>query len=717
MTKPNTIDYTSLDYGALRDELLRHFYGIAGRRVDDLSENAIHVGLLESMALVGEKLAYTENAHVRESNPLRAVRRPNFQKAAAPFGFQPKERSASTTQVQLTIDPTYNATNPIPVPATQRFLTKTGMVFQPVNAITFGTNYGSSAVVDVIQGEPVTDEVLASASPGTAFQSYALFADPVLIDTIVVTVGGIQWTRVLTLPLAKGTDRVFSITSDDEGRVRIYFGDGICGAIPALGQEIRSSYKIGGGIETRIAADEIVGMDPPILGVTALTNPEEASDGSDAEALEVAQARLPGASAIRAAVVTTADYAALAESVDGVLKATATKGPAGSGGCGCPMLIYVKPEGGGDPSPTLIAMIVQKAQQTGLPNKRVIVRGSDDVDLDLALNVRVLKTARVADTKQRVSSTIFDAYDELSQGFGATIELQDLYTDLEPSEVPGVGSVVVTRFSAKPYLARYLNSPTTGNGNTTRSVGYEESLRREWKLVCTSAGGPSGRARFSITPRIVGTVTSVQGNVVEDETLALDANLYVTGAGWRFVIGPYEAGSTTRNVLGNTSTSFSLSGNVSDYVQKGDSFVVEQYSPPEPIYGDCYRQQYTSAGTASGTVFPGDANWAVGVNVRLTTPTGITVQFFIIAGSAGAWTTSATIPAIANGVTVTAEALTILPGCGEVVIAQGSLRWGSGDTVYVDTFPNMEDLKLRPSQFPRIRPENLAVRTTGGNNT
>lgn len=111
--------------------------------------------------------------------------------------------------------------------------------------------------VPAYHGEQATDSL--GVSDGTPSQSFVLDVEGVILTSVTVLVGPYQeeWLVVDRLTLSTPTSRHCIRDLDELGRVRITFGDGRNGKIPAASFEVGVSYVIGGGIVGNIGEGRI----------------------------------------------------------------------------------------------------------------------------------------------------------------------------------------------------------------------------------------------------------------------------------------------------------------------------------------------------------------------------------------------------------------------------------------------------------------------------
>lgn len=144
------------------------------------------------------------------------------------------------------------------------------------------------------------------------------------------------WRPARDLLAAGPRDRLFVGELGDDGQLALRFGDGIHGAAPPAGGELRVFYRMGNGAAGNVGAAAInhlvlCGGGPP-PDVRAVRNPMPAVGGTDPEPVSEVRQLAPLASrATQLRAVTADDYARLAARVSGVLRAAADIRWTGSG--------------------------------------------------------------------------------------------------------------------------------------------------------------------------------------------------------------------------------------------------------------------------------------------------------------------------------------------------------------------------------------------------
>jgi hypothetical protein len=157
---------------------------------------------------------------------------------------------------------------------------------------------------------------------GMSGQALAIGLEAVEPASLVVEVeeeeGMRAWRQLPDVQLAGRGDRAYSL--DPEAGV-IRFGDGMRGAVPAIGRAIHvATARTGGGVAGNVPAGAITAIDPPAGSAAKLqlAQPLAMSGGTDSETLADAEARIPATIRHGDRGVTSADLRELAQRTPGV---------------------------------------------------------------------------------------------------------------------------------------------------------------------------------------------------------------------------------------------------------------------------------------------------------------------------------------------------------------------------------------------------------------
>lgn len=353
---PLSIDYTSRDFYALREELMTlvkqrvNSNGAKQWTGDDPTD--FGVALVEAFAYIGDLLNYYIDRAANESYLPTATQRKSVLNLARQFGYNPTGYRAAMLQVRFTNSGSVDIT----VPAGTQL---SGAVIEDesITDVIFYTSQdvlvsaGSTATVYASHGEAVNlrplnlssgggdiaGELLGT-SDGSANQSFVLSENQVVEGTIelYVAAGGVYqpWKEVTHLSDYGPSDAVYTTSIDDNNFVYVIFGDGISGAIPGNLAGIKANYIVGGGTVGNISTGildtiyRVPGYSPSqfnsLTSVMDVTNIEVGSGGSDPEDND--SIRTNASLAVKAInrAVSLEDYKSLALYATNVGKANAT---------------------------------------------------------------------------------------------------------------------------------------------------------------------------------------------------------------------------------------------------------------------------------------------------------------------------------------------------------------------------------------------------------
>jgi hypothetical protein len=149
-------------------------------------------------------------------------------------------------------------------------------------------------------------------------------------STLEVRINEVLWDETGTLYNAAGNARLFETAQDEDAVTTVQFGDGIEGArLPGGSSNVRARYRKGLGVAGNVAGGKLTTLLSRPLGVSEVTNPQEASGGEDAETLDKARDNAPLTVLTLDRAVSIDDYANFARAFAGIDKAHALWIPAG----------------------------------------------------------------------------------------------------------------------------------------------------------------------------------------------------------------------------------------------------------------------------------------------------------------------------------------------------------------------------------------------------
>ncbi|GAA3184516.1 MULTISPECIES: putative baseplate assembly protein [Streptomyces] len=188
-------------------------------------------------------------------------------------------------------------------------------------------------VVPASHGES-RDEAIGSGDAARTHQTFALWQSPLTwrpadtplgaVPQLEIRVDGLRWHPVDSLAGRGPEERVYVTGTAGDGRTTVMFGDGVHGArLPTGHDNVRARYRFGTGRGANVAADRITQAVTRPLGVTAVTNPQPATGGADADGPALTRRTVPLAVSALDRLVSTADYEDFARSRAGIGRASA----------------------------------------------------------------------------------------------------------------------------------------------------------------------------------------------------------------------------------------------------------------------------------------------------------------------------------------------------------------------------------------------------------
>jgi predicted phage baseplate assembly protein len=152
------------------------------------------------------------------------------------------------------------------------------------------------------------------------------------LSTLKVQVNAVTWSEVPTLYDQPSSSPVFSTLNQADATTEVLFGDGVEGALLPTGQNnLQATYRVGLGSAGNVGGGTLTTLVDRPLGVSAVTNPQAANGGQDAQAVDDIRANAPLTVLTLGRAVSIADYQNFASTYAGIAKAYALWIPSGPG--------------------------------------------------------------------------------------------------------------------------------------------------------------------------------------------------------------------------------------------------------------------------------------------------------------------------------------------------------------------------------------------------
>ena len=188
-------------------------------------------------------------------------------------------------------------------------------------------------VAPATHGETRT-EVLGSGDASKPLQQFVLKQKPITYvassaasgatSTLAIRVNDVLWEEA-PWHFGEKPDRPLFVTRlDDDGAVRVTFGDGERGRrLPTGVENVAATYRVGTGQEGMVAARQVSLLASRPLGVREVINPTAPSGAEDAEEIEDARENAPLTVLTLDRVVSLSDFEDFARAFGGIAKARA----------------------------------------------------------------------------------------------------------------------------------------------------------------------------------------------------------------------------------------------------------------------------------------------------------------------------------------------------------------------------------------------------------
>ncbi len=237
------------------------------------------------------------------------------------------------------------------------------------------------------QGEGA-HEILGSGDANQVFQRFSLRQSPLThvpaatpsgaSSTLEVRVNDLLWHEVPTLYGHGPDERIYVISTDDQGKTTVLFGDGITGTrLPSGQNNVRAKYRKGMGLTGLLWSNQLSQLIAPPLGVKAATNPLAPTGAADRESLAEIRSNAPLITLTLNRIVSLQDYEDFARAFSGIEKASVI--PAWIGGHRGVVLTIAGAKGAAVKRDSTLYQALRKAiAKVGDPTVPVIIHSQGD---------------------------------------------------------------------------------------------------------------------------------------------------------------------------------------------------------------------------------------------------------------------------------------------------------------------------------------------------
>jgi hypothetical protein len=355
----SSIDYTSRDFFALREDLITRIQtrvNANGKTWSATDPADFGVAIVEAFAHIGDLNNYYIDRVANEAYLSTATQRQSLLNIASMYGYQVSGYRQALVDVTLTNSTGVDVVVPegtlvsASITITNNGSATTYQEYYTVNSdVTIGAN--ASALGELVHGKNVTADAVNAAngddiydipgerlaySTGLPNQSYILTSNQVVDGSVEVFVRNgdsfVQWTQVDNLSEYGPQDFVYSLSYSGTDYVSVNFGNGISGAIPVYGDDIKAQYFVGGGLIGNVDSGtnfRVISV-PVSSGVllasivnVTISNDAAGYGGENPESNDSIRANAPSALRVSQRAVSLNDFKNFALTMSGVGKAAA----------------------------------------------------------------------------------------------------------------------------------------------------------------------------------------------------------------------------------------------------------------------------------------------------------------------------------------------------------------------------------------------------------
>ena len=300
-------------------------------------------------------------------------------------------------------------------------------------------------------GQSVT-EVMGNGNASSIDQSFTLRQSPLtyvqaatpngMATTLQVRVNGVAWKEVPTLYQQASTAQVFSTMNQSDATTDVQFGgDGEGSLLPTGQNNLIANYRIGSGSAGNVAAGTITTLMDRPLGVSAVTNPQNATGGQDPQSIGDIRTNAPQSVLTLGRAVSIVDYQNYAATFAGIAKASAIWIPSGPGRGVFITVAGVDGEALSSANPTL-TYLVTSLQNYGNPLIPISVVSFVETLFKFSAGIVYDPAYDQPTVQAQVSQTITQAFSFAARSFGQSVSIDEIAATIQG--IPGVIAVSVS---------------------------------------------------------------------------------------------------------------------------------------------------------------------------------------------------------------------------------------------------------------------------------
>lgn len=441
MSEIKRFSYMARDYDSIVKDCIERIKARYPDTWNDFYQDNMGVVILEVFAYVCDTLLFYGDRQALETYLPTATERQNIINIASAIGYRVAGASPASTQITFSIKDARD--KDVTIPAGAHIYTRDGITFELISEVVIAAG-DLEATGAARQGVTYT-EILAS-STGAVNQNYFVERQGV-VSIVSLHVGSIPWTPVDSLFEQDGDAAVYKAHLNSDGTAQIIFGDGVNGAIPPLGEDIRITYRVCNGAAGNVLAGSVTVMreiatdsDGNRVSVSA-TNATAATGGADQERIEHIKNWAPKYYETQDRCVTQSDYETRAVYYDGgdagriaKCRAVVTEQTGAANVVTLYVLAYALGGGLGLAGEALKAALAAHISTYKMLTDWIEVEDGAVQEVDITGDITMLPGFRESSVKARVESALALLFDTEVRQMGQPLRISDLYGAIEGAE-------------------------------------------------------------------------------------------------------------------------------------------------------------------------------------------------------------------------------------------------------------------------------------------
>ncbi|HOZ81923.1 MAG TPA: baseplate J/gp47 family protein [Bacteroidia bacterium] len=417
--------------------------------ITDHSDSNPFVKRVSIWAGIAEMLGYYIDNMAKETFVHTADLYESFYRLSKAYDYRIRGRIPASGTINITLN------NPAPynitIPSETEVQTSEGIKFLTLSSAVIVTGQ-TNVSIPVKQWTKVVASVIA-ISDGSQNQVYELNENVVDKSINIIVDNTIPYINVDSFVRSLPLSYHFIAGMNENAKMQIVFGDDINGAIPLATKDIKVGWYETSGRNGNVGSGLINTINSVLTlptGFTAsVTNLLAITNGTNAESITELRKYIPLSLRTLYRAVTRQDYIDVAELIPGVAKAGLEHS------CGKTVDIYIAPNGGGAPSPTLLTDAYDFMELRKMITTKHRIFGAGQVIIKHLINVRSKPQYFNVDTYNEVKEAVENFYNVENQTISGKVHIGDIYQLIEG--LPKVEYSTVGILTPVPY-ARPLDT-------------------------------------------------------------------------------------------------------------------------------------------------------------------------------------------------------------------------------------------------------------------